>query len=173
MDLLSRRRFLVASGVAGGAALAAGAAGMGFAELLGTAGREPAAWMDHAVNRVVLVTLYGGNDGLNTVIPYHDDRYHSARPHLAYRPDEVIPLDDSLALNPGMPGFKRLWDEKRLAIVRGVGYPKPNRSHFRSMDIWQTGSPAKVLSTGWVGRWLDGTKASRETAVSFETVLPP
>jgi uncharacterized protein (DUF1501 family) len=173
MDTLTRRRFLLASGVVGGGAIVAGAAGMTMAELLGTAGTERPEWMERTVNRVVLVTLYGGNDGLNTVIPYADPVYHAARPELAYGPGQVLHLSGSLGLNPGLTGLKGLWDKKNLAIVLGVGYPKPNRSHFRSMDIWQTGAPATVVNTGWVGRWLDGTKAPREAAVSFEPVLPP
>lgn len=173
MDALTRRRFLLASGVVGGGALVAGAGGMGLAELLQTASKEPAAGLNRKVSKLVLVTLYGGNDGLNTVIPYADPAYHAARPELAYAPENVLHLDDSLGLNPVMRGLKRLWDEKRLAIALGAGYPKPDRSHFRSMDIWQTASPASPATTGWVGRWLDGTNASVEAAVSFEPVLPP
>ncbi|MFE9653370.1 DUF1501 domain-containing protein [Micromonospora sp. NPDC006431] len=170
MDALTRRRFLLASGVAAGAALAAGAGGLGLAELLRSAGPDTSAAPE---KKLVLVTLYGGNDGLNTVIPYTDPAYHKARPTLAYDAEKVLHLDDTLGLNPVMRGMKQLWDEKRLAIVRGVGYPRPDRSHFRSMDIWQTASPAEPVTTGWVGRWLDGTKAAPEAAVSFEPVLPP
>ncbi|MEH1127272.1 DUF1501 domain-containing protein [Micromonospora sp. CPCC 206061] len=172
MDALTRRRFLIASGVAGGGALAAGAGVLGLAELLKLATRDDSG--DHRKrNKLVLVTLYGGNDGLNTVIPYADSAYYSARPELAYAPESVLRLDDALGLNPRLPGFKRLWDAKRLAVVLGVGYPRPDRSHFRSMDIWQTGSPLTPVHTGWIGRWLDGTKAPPESAVSFEPVLPP
>ncbi|GAA0811176.1 DUF1501 domain-containing protein [Spirilliplanes yamanashiensis] len=173
MDLTTRRRFLIASGVAGAGALAMGAGALGLAELLQTADRpgpEPAG--DRA-STLVLVTLYGGNDGLNTVIPYADPAYHSARPELAYAPETVLRLDDALGLNPKLRGFKRLWDDRRLAVVLGVGYPRPDRSHFRSMDIWQTAAPAAPATTGWVGRWLDGTGAGVEAAVSFEPVLPP
>jgi uncharacterized protein (DUF1501 family) len=171
VDALTRRRFLLASGVAGASALTA-AGGIGLAELLRSASRDPdpaAATAD----KLVLVTLYGGNDGLNTVVPYADPLYHSLRPELAYRPEQVLRLDDALGLNPKLRGLKRLWDAKRLAIVLGVGYPRPDRSHFRSMDIWQTASPLTVAHTGWIGRWLDGTKAPPEAAVSFEPVLPP
>ncbi|MEO3748138.1 DUF1501 domain-containing protein [Plantactinospora sp. B5E13] len=170
MDALTRRRFLLASGVTGAAALAAGGATLGLAELL-RKGPDPTATGPD--QKLVLVTLYGGNDGLNTVIPYADSRYHSARPELAYDPEQVLPLDDRLGLNPKLTGLKRLWDDKRLAVVLGVGYPRPDRSHFRSMDIWQTASPAEPIYSGWVGRWLDGTKASPEAAVSFEPALPP
>ncbi|MDH6462850.1 uncharacterized protein (DUF1501 family) [Micromonospora sp. A200] len=172
MDSLTRRRFLLASAAAGGAAaLAAG--GMGLAELLATATRDQESDPDDGIDKLVLVTLYGGNDGLNTVIPYADPAYHSARPELAYAPGQVLHLDDALGLNPVLTGLKRLWDDKQLAVVLGVGYPRPDRSHFRSMDIWQTASPEVPVATGWVGRWLDGTNAPAEAAVSFEPVLPP
>jgi uncharacterized protein (DUF1501 family) len=171
MDTLTRRRFLIASGVTGGAVLAAGAAGAAtytLRDILDTANDRPT-----DAKTLVLVTLYGGNDGLNTVIPYADPAYHDARPDLAYRPEEVLHLDSALGLNPGLKGFKRLFDQHRLAIVRGVGYPKPDHSHFRSMDIWQTGQPDRPGTTGWLGRWLDATGGDPRHAVSFEPVLPP
>ncbi|MFC0533240.1 DUF1501 domain-containing protein [Phytohabitans kaempferiae] len=172
MDALTRRRFLIASGVAGGGALAAGVGTIGLAQLLRSAGSEQAAALRNT-GKLVLVTLYGGNDGLNTVIPYADRDYYTARPELAYPAEKVLHLDEALGLNPMMGGLKRLWAQKRLAIVLGVGYPKPDRSHFRSMDIWQTASPDNPATTGWVGRWLDDTNAGVESAVSFEPVLPP
>jgi uncharacterized protein (DUF1501 family) len=171
MDAITRRRFLLASGVVGASALAAGAGAIGLHDLLQAAARTPGE--AQAKDRLVLVTLYGGNDGLNTVIPYADSVYHSARSDLAYSADEVLPINGALSFNPALRGLKTLWDAKHLAVVLGVGYPKPNRSHFRSMDIWQTASPTKLLQTGWVGRWLDGTKAAPEAAISFEPVLPP
>ncbi len=169
MDTLTRRRFLVRSSVVAGAALAAGAGGYTLTDLLRTT-----SWQDRPADArtLVLVTLYGGNDGLNTVIPYADPAYHDARPELAYQPGEVLRLDGQLGLNPGMKGFARLFADKRLAIVRGVQYPKPDHSHFRSMDIWQTGSPASPANTGWLGRWLDVTGRHPLHAVSFEPVLP-
>jgi uncharacterized protein (DUF1501 family) len=173
MDLVTRRKFLLASGVVGGGAIAAGAAGMGINALLQTAPPASSGEDSRKTGKLVIITLYGGNDGLNTVIPYADPKYHSARPSLAYPAGQVLPLSDSLGLNPVLTGLRRLWEGKQLAIVLGVGYPKPDRSHFRSMDIWQTASPAQPVNTGWVGRWLDGTKAPAEAAVSFEPVLPP
>ncbi|MGB2568654.1 DUF1501 domain-containing protein [Micromonospora citrea] len=168
MDTLTRRRFLVASGVVGATALAAGAAAYRLDDLLATAGeRDPQARV------LVLVTLYGGNDGLNTVIPYADPAYHDARPDLAYPAEEVKRLDDEVGLNPALSGLHRLHGEGRLAVVRGVGYPKPDRSHFRSMDIWQTAQPERPGSTGWLGRWLDRAGGDPRLAVSFEPALPP
>ncbi|XVU22979.1 DUF1501 domain-containing protein [Actinoplanes sp. CA-054009] len=168
MDTITRRRFLVASGVTGGVALAAGATAFGLRDILATAGdRDPGA------KTLVLVTLYGGNDGLNTLIPYGDPAYAAARPGMTYAPEELLPLDDGFALNPGMPGLHKLFQDKRLAVVRGVGYPKPNRSHFQSMDIWQSAQPDRPGTTGWLGRWLDTVGGDPRLAVSFEPVLPP
>ncbi|BCJ58244.1 DUF1501 domain-containing protein [Micromonospora endophytica] len=169
MDALTRRRFLLASGVTGAAALAAGGGALAFSRLLGSAARA----VEPPGDTLVVVTLYGGNDGLNTVIPYADPAYHANRPQLAYPVEKVLPLDGALGLNPALTGLRRLWDDKRLGIVLGVGYPQPDRSHFRSMDIWQTGVPHGPVTTGWVGRWLDDTAAPVGTAVSFEPVIPP
>lgn len=170
MDTLTRRTFLVASGVTGATALAAGAATVGWRQLAARAESDP---LPSGASVLVLVTLYGGNDGLGTVVPYADTAYHDARPDLAYGEDEVLRLDDRLGLNPSMTGFKRLWDDGRLAVVRGVGYPKPDHSHFRSMDIWQTGSPERPETTGWVGRWLDATGPDPLRVVSVGATLPP
>jgi uncharacterized protein (DUF1501 family) len=169
MDLLTRRKFLLRSGVVAGAALAAGAGAYTLKEVLDTA-----SWQDKPADArtLVLITLYGGNDGLATVIPYADPAYHDARPELAYPADQVLHLDDHLGLNPGMKGFAGLFQQRRLAIVRGVEYPKPDHSHFRSMDIWQSASPTSPVNTGWVGRWLDATGGDPRHAVSFEPVLP-
>ena len=122
---------------------------------------------------LVIVSLYGGNDGINTLIPYADNAYHDARPQLAYDPGEVLHLDQQLGLNPALKGLAQLWSQRQLAIVRGVGYPKPDHSHFRSMDIWQTASPAEPVSTGWIGRWLDATGDDPLRAINIGPVLPP
>ncbi|HEY3611081.1 MAG TPA: DUF1501 domain-containing protein [Pseudonocardiaceae bacterium] len=170
MNRLSRRRFLFASGVTAAGALAAGATQVHWTELFAAAQTNPLR-PDQGV--LVVVTLYGGNDGLNTVVPAGDPAYQQARPELAYQPHEVLDLGDGLGLNPGMTGFKSLWDDKRLAVVRGVGYPVPDHSHFRSMAIWQTASPSTSVPTGWLGRWLDTTGDNPLLAVSVEPVLPP
>jgi uncharacterized protein (DUF1501 family) len=167
---LTRRRFLTFSGVAAAGALAFGATRVDWPQLLDAAARNP---LDPAAGVLVVVTLYGGNDGLNTLVPAADPAYQQARPELAYRPEEVLELGEGLGLNPGMRGLKALWDARRLAIVRGVGYPQADRSHFRSMAIWQTASPAAASSTGWLGRWLDATTGDPLTALSLESVLPP
>jgi uncharacterized protein (DUF1501 family) len=100
---------------------------------------------------LVLVTLYGGNDGINTLIPHADNAYHDARPELAYAPQDVLRLDGQLGLSPALKGLRQQWNSQKLAIIRGVSYPKPDHSRLRSMDIWQTASPAEPVSTGWIG----------------------
>ena len=107
--------------------------------------------------RLVVVQLSGGNDGLNTVIPYRNDLYYKARPTLGIREaDGILALEKDLGLHPALRGLKGLYDQGHLAVLNAVGYPNPDRSHFRAMDIWQTGSGAEqVLSTGWLGRYLD------------------
>ena len=167
---ISRRGFIIASGVVGAGALAVGATQVDWTDLMAAAAQDP---LRPDAGVLVVCTLYGGNDGLNTVIPASDKAYQSARPDLAYQPHEVLDLGDGLGLNPGMTGLKKLWDDKRLAVVRGVGYPKPDHSHFRSMAIWQTASPDTPQQTGWLGRWLDVTGDDPLRAVAIEPVLPP
>lgn len=167
---MSRRQFLISSGVVGGAALAAGATGFTVHELVRAGQRTPLATGSKVL---VLVTMYGGNDGLNTVIPYTDKAYYAGRPELAYAQADVLPLAEDLGLNPSMKGFKKLYDAGQLAVVRGVGYPNADRSHFKSMSIWQTASPDTPLQTGWLGRWLDSQGADPLLAVNVGPVLPP
>src|SRR3954469_4358404 len=88
---------------------------------------------------LVVVELTGGNDGLNTVIPYRDDAYHRARPTLRVAPGKVLKLDDVLGLHPAMTGLHKCWGNGKLRVVTNVGYPKPFRSHTRAMEIWQSG----------------------------------
>lgn len=105
---------------------------------------------------LVLAQLAGGNDGLNTVVPYASPDYYKARPGIAIPKQAVLKLNDQLGLHPAMTGFKELYDEGWLTVVQGVGYPHPDRSHFRSMDIWQSARPeVEDTRTGWIGRALD------------------
>ncbi len=155
LDGMTRRSFLSCSvGVAASSFVLAGAAGCSMQDVRKAAENNP---LPAGTPILVMITLYGGNDGLNTVIPYADAAYHAARPGLSYHQSEVHVLDDAFGLNPGLSGFSDLWRDSKLAIVRGVGYPKPDHSHFRSMDIWQTGSPDRPVGSGWLGRWLDST----------------
>ncbi len=109
-------------------------------------------------NILVVVELSGGNDGLDTVIPYADDLYHKARPTLRQTKDVVVRLDDHVGLHRSMQGLRPLWEQGQLAVVQGVGYPNPERSHFEAMDIWQSGDPARRITTGWLGRAAAGSE---------------
>ncbi|SHT78310.1 Uncharacterized protein conserved in bacteria [Mycobacteroides abscessus subsp. abscessus] len=169
MAEFNRRKFLIAGVGAGAAGLLGGAAAIGWHELKQAADRQPLA---EGTGVLVIITLYGGNDGLSTVVPYTDPVYYSKRPDLAYAPQDVIRLDERLGLNPGLQGLSKVWGERKLAIVNGVSYPKPDRSHFRSMDIWQTASPSEPVSSGWIGRWLDATGDDPLRALNLGAVLP-
>lgn len=105
---------------------------------------------------LVVVELTGGNDGLNTVAPFADDLYQKARPTIAFAKKDVLKLDDYCGLHPRLNELKRLYDEKKLAVVQGVGYPNPDRSHFESMDIWQLADPKRIQTQGWLGRAIPG-----------------
>ncbi|MGW5109790.1 DUF1501 domain-containing protein [Nocardia sp. NPDC004123] len=168
MPQFSRRQFLVGTGVLGALGVA-GASVITWDQLQQRAVTTPLA---AGSGILVVLTLYGGNDGISTVIPYADNAYHDARPELSYRPEEVLHLDDQLGLNPALKGLFGLWRDRTLAIVRGVGYPAPDHSHFRSMDIWQTASPDEPVQTGWIGRWLDATGDDPVRAVNIGPVLP-
>jgi uncharacterized protein (DUF1501 family) len=121
---------------------------------------------------LVVVTLYGGNDGLNTVVPATDPMYRSLRPGIAYSENEVLPLADGLFLNGSMTGMHSLWNKNQVAIVRGVGYPNSDRSHFTSMAIWQSGILG-AAKTGWLGRWVETQPQDPLLAISLGSVLPP
>ena len=105
--------------------------------------------------RLVVIQLSGGNDGLNTVIPYRNDLYFNARPSIGIKND-YLKLNNDLALNSNLAPLKQLYDNGELSIINNVGYPNPNRSHFRSTDIWHTASNSnEYLTSGWLGRYLD------------------
>ena len=105
---------------------------------------------------LVVLQLSGGNDGLNTVIPVGNDIYYSSRPRLAIKKEHALLMTNEAGLNPALPVLHELYHEGNLAVLNGVGYPNPDRSHFRSMDIWQSASSSnEYLSTGWLGRYLD------------------
>ncbi|MBT0567088.1 DUF1501 domain-containing protein [Williamsia sp. CHRR-6] len=166
---IDRRTFLTGSAAVGALGVLGGVTAVTVDQLMAH-GRERPHIQGEGI--VVVVTLYGGNDGINTVIPYANSAYHDARPELAYAESDVLHLDSDLGLNPALGGLHGLWGKGELAIVRGVGYPKPDRSHFRSMDIWQTASPDQPVNTGWMGRWLDSTGADPLRAVSVGSTLP-
>lgn len=169
MPDINRRSFLLASAGVAGLAAAAGAA-VTLPQLFDSAEQQP---LPADTGILVILTLYGGNDGLNTVIPYTDNAYYDARPDLAIGPQDVIDLDGTFGLNPALASLSAAWRNDNLAIVRGAGYPKQDRSHFRSMDIWQSASPESPTATGWIGRWLDATGDDPLRAVNIGTILPP
>ena len=120
------------------------------------AAQNPAAVNAAANGKIlILVQMAGGNDGLNTLVPYADPVYRSARPTLAIPEGQALPLAEGFGLHPAMTGFKGLWDAGKLAVVRGVGYPNQNYSHFKSMAIWQAGDPDLAMYDGWLGRTLE------------------
>jgi uncharacterized protein (DUF1501 family) len=105
---------------------------------------------------LVVVQLAGGNDGLSTIIPYGDDIYRRARPVIGHGPNDVLKIDHYLGLHPNLAPMKAMYDNGHLGIVQGVGYPNPNRSHFRSTDIWESAQPDRdVVGSGWIGRYFD------------------
>ena len=124
---------------------------------------------------LVVVQLSGGNDYLNCIVPWEDPRYQDSRASVRITEEDVIPLDNGLGLNPGMAAFKDLYDEGKVAIIHGIGYPDPSRSHFRSMDIWHTATPDRVGEQGWLGqaiRQIDPSGSNVVTAVNFGNALP-
>ncbi len=115
---------------------------------------------------LVVLQMAGGNDGINTVVPYANDFYRKARPQLALPADKVLKLNDEVAFHPAMAGFKHLYDAGHLAVIQGVGYPNPNRSHFRSTEIWQTASDSDQREAyGWIGRYFDNCCSGCDPAV--------
>jgi uncharacterized protein (DUF1501 family) len=105
---------------------------------------------------LVVLQLAGGNDGLNTIVPYANDDYYRVRPTLGIPREQVLRLNDQIGMHPQLAGLKSLYDDGKMAIVQGVGYPNPNRSHFRSMEIWETASGSdQVEKYGWIGRYFD------------------
>lgn len=124
---------------------------------------------------LVVIQLTGGNDYLNTLIPHGDSLYYDNRPNVGISPDDVLRIDDHLGFNPAMAPIKTLYDQGNVAVINGIGYPNPNRSHFRSMDIWHTAEPDKVGNDGWLGRVirdLDPNSENVLTGVNFGRGLP-
>ncbi|MCK8521874.1 DUF1501 domain-containing protein [Aquimarina sp. D1M17] len=121
---------------------------------------------------VIIIQLSGGNDGLNTIIPISNDIYHRLRPSIAKKSDQTLAITNDLAFNLNLKPLKELYDKGEVSIINNVGYPNPNRSHFRSTDIWQTASNTnEYLSTGWVGRYLDANCQHPYQAIEVDTSL--
>ncbi|HEV2137888.1 MAG TPA: DUF1501 domain-containing protein [Nitrososphaerales archaeon] len=131
--------------------------------------------LSNANNRTLLVVqLGGGNDGINTVVPYSQQAYYQARPTLALQPNELLQIDGNVGLHPSMGGLMTLLKSHNAAILQGVGYANPNRSHFESTVIWESGSTDNSLAGGWLGRYLDAAKRTdpRVTAVNMGGFVP-
>ncbi|HEY1296005.1 MAG TPA: DUF1501 domain-containing protein [Chloroflexota bacterium] len=156
--LLSRGALLVAAGITAPSFIARTAMAINQ--------QQQAAQSDTLSNKskniLVAVQLSGGNDGLNTLIPFGDAGYYQFRSSLAIPTADVLTLTDSIGLHPKLSGLKSLYDQGLVAAVQGVGYPNPNRSHFRSMDIWHTGRPDIIERTGWLGRYLDACQCGQD-----------
>jgi len=155
---IDRRRFLQAIGLGLGAGLVAGPG----SSLLDAAlpGHDPSAWALGPIGPtdgvVVIVGMFGGNDGLNTVVPVNDGRYYDMHGALAVPAGNTLPLDANSGLHPELGELKRFWDAGQLAIVEGVGHLQEEFSHFNSMAKWMSGRPTGLTNSGWIGRWLDG-----------------
>ncbi len=124
---------------------------------------------------LVVIELNGGNDGLNTLVPYNNGLYYDNRPGIGIPQQDVLPIDGEFGFNPNMAEVKTLWDRGELAVIKGIGYPQPNRSHFRSRDIWYTAEPTSIGTQGWLGAALRDLDAKGEnvlTGVNFGRGLP-
>ena len=124
---------------------------------------------------LVVLQMSGAYDALNTVIPYNDPRYADYRPVLKVDPADVLPINGEVGFHPSMRPIKDLYDQGKVAVIQGIGYPNPNRSHFRSMDIWHTAEPDKMITEGWLGkaiRELDPHRENVLTGVNFGRGLP-
>jgi uncharacterized protein (DUF1501 family) len=155
-----------------------GNASAALAQVAGAAAPLPGFGSADPDNVLVVVQMAGGNDGLNTIVPWSDDAYHRVRPIIGIPPASVVKLNDRIGLNPALKGLNALYAQGKVAIVQGVGYPNPNRSHFEATQIWETAAPDRPQQYGWLGRYLDrrypaGSKPhSLFEAVSLGDTLP-
>jgi uncharacterized protein (DUF1501 family) len=169
-----QRRTFVSSALS--VAFLGGNASRALAQVAGAAPVLPA--FGQPDNVLVVVQMAGGNDGLNTVVPWSDDAYHRVRPAIGIPAGQVLKLDGRIGFNPALKGLNELYHQGKVALVQGVGYPNPNRSHFEATQIWETASPDRPQQYGWLGRYLDkrfssGAKpASLFEAVSLGDMLP-
>lgn len=171
MKKFNRREFIKSAGLISASCLTPGF----LKAFAGNKSNGGASFAKYNGNRIVMIQLSGGNDGLNTVIPTGNDIYYRSRPQLAVAGTEALRLTDSAALNPQMTGLKEMYDNGEVGIISSVGYPNPDRSHFRSMDIWQSASSSnEYLNTGWIGRYLDSDCSAcihPYSAIHIDTVL--
>ena len=161
-SLITRGALLVASGFLAPSFVTRTAMALGGpASVLGPVTLDPS-----KKNQILVVLqLSGGNDGINTLIPFTDPNYAVLRPTLGVAPADVLHLTDSVGLNPNLSKLKALYDQGKMAVVQGVGYPNPNRSHFRSMDIWHSASPDTFERSGWLGRYVSACQCAQDNAL--------
>ncbi len=167
---VSRREFL-----AGLAALGL----LGRYQLDGVAASiDPAVAASLSGRSLLVIQLNGGNDGINTIIPYGNGAYYDARPKIAIKQTDVLPINSDVGFHPSLGEFAQFYKDQQLAVIQGVGYAEPNRSHFRSIEIWQTAQPDIIGDTGWLGRYLDYLSLSASPAnanmlaVNVDPLLP-
>jgi len=161
MSEISRRDFLLRSGLASASLL--------LPRFLKAFQHDELHKLPEGNKKLVIIQMSGGNDGLNTVVPYNNDDYYSLRPSISVPKSDVLTLNDELGLNPSLKSLKDLYGQGFLSVINNVGYPNPDRSHFRSMDIWQSASDAnKYVSTGWLGRYLDAECADCKSYMAIE-----
>jgi uncharacterized protein (DUF1501 family) len=163
----NRRRFLQWTGAGVFGALSTQ---LSLEDLAGAANSSP---LPLSTPILVIITLYGGNDGLNTVVPYTDSTYQSVRSNIALSASDVLPISDGLGFNSSMPSINTLYGESKVAVVLGTSYPDPSLSHFSSMAIWQSASLSADTTSGWIGRWLDRQPHSPFNAIGIGSTLPP
>lgn len=121
---------------------------------------------------LVVIQLSGGNDGLNTIIPYRNDTYFQLRPKISIKPEKILKVSDELGFNAAFEKLQGIYDQGYMGIINNVGYPNPDRSHFRSMDIWQSANAKEYLNTGWLGRYLDANcDGAEHNAIEIDDTL--
>ena len=161
MEKISRRRFIQKSALA--------SAGTMLVPQFLKAWEKPFAEGDRIL---IVLQLSGGNDGLNTIIPFRNDIYFQSRPKIAVKPEKILKVSEELGFNSALEKLRSVYDQGYMSIINNVGYPNPDRSHFRSMDIWQSASPKEYLSTGWIGRFLDANCDGMEhNAIEIDDTL--
>ena len=161
-SLIGRGALLVASGFLAPSFITRTAMALDSAQsVLGPVALDPS-----KKNRILIVLqLSGGNDGINTLIPFADPEYARLRPTLGFASNDVLALTDSVGLNPNLGKLKALYEQGKMAVVQGVGYPNPNRSHFRSMDIWHSAHPESFERSGWLGRYVSACQCAQDNAL--------
>jgi uncharacterized protein (DUF1501 family) len=161
-SLIGRGALLVASGLLAPSFITRTAMALdGSSSALGPVALDPS----KKNNILVVLQLSGGNDGINTLIPFSDPNYARLRPTLGIPTNEVLKLSDSVGLNPHLGKLKALYDQNKVAVIQGVGYPNPNRSHFRSMDIWHSAHPENFERSGWLGRYVDACQCAQDNGL--------